>query len=278
MNAVMQANPSEYDWAGSRGAQWRDMVEGMEAMLAPTDAPLIEALALDGGPLRIAEIACGGGGTTGAIAAAAPAGSEITGFDISPDLVVAAMARAGDVARFVEANAATWRPERPYDRLASRFGVMFFDDPAAAFANLRHWLVPGGRLAFAVWGPPTEVGFMAEIRATLAAVMALPASDPDAPGPCRYGDPAKLVALLDGAGFHGAVSRTWRGALPVPGATPEAAADFLLASSSSAAPLEDAPMEVRSAARARLAQACARHFEDGAARMPVRIEIVTARG
>lgn len=273
----MNNQPSAYDWAGGRGAQWRDQLDGMEAMLAPADTPLIEALALDR-PLRIGEIACGGGGTTRAIAAAAPAGSEITGFDISPDLVAAATARVGDIARFVEADAARYRPERPFDRLASRFGVMFFDDPAAAFANLRHWLAPGGRLAFAVWGPAAEVGFMAHIRTALAAAIDLPASDPDAPGPCRYGDSAKLIALLNTAGFHGAASRSWRGELPVPGATPESAAEFLLASSSSAAPLQDAPPASREAARVRLAEICAGHLKDGVVRMPVRVEIVTAAG
>lgn len=273
----MREKASEYDWAGGRGAQWRDQLDGMEAMLAPVDAPFIAALALDA-PCRIAEIACGGGGTTRAIAAAAPAGSDITGFDISPDLVAAATARAGTVARFVEADVARYRPERRFDRLASRFGVMFFDDPAAAFANLRHWLAPGGRLAFAVWGPAAEVGFMAQIRAAIASVIELPPADPDAPGPVRYGDPARLIALLDAAGFHDAASHSWHGALPVPATTPEAAADFLLASSSTAAPLLGAPPAQREAARASLAEACAGQWRDDRAWMPVRVEIVTAAG
>lgn len=274
----MQDKPSEYDWAGNRGTQWRDQLEGMEAMLAPIDAPLLEALALDA-PYRIGEIACGGGGTTRAIAAAAPAGSEITGFDISADLVAAATARAGDVARFVEANVAEWRPEQPFDRLASRFGVMFFDDPAAAFANLRHWLAPGGKLAFAVWGPPAEVGFMAKIRAAVASVVEVPPSDPDAPSPVRYGNPAKLIALLDATGFKDAASQSWQGDLPVPGATPEEAADFLLVSSSMAAgPLRGAPQEAQDKARALLIESCRAQFRDGSVWMPVRIEIVTAKG
>lgn len=268
---------SGHDWAGGRGALWRDKLDGMEALLAPIDRPFIEALALDA-PYRIGEVACGGGGTTRAIAAAAPAGSEITGFDISPDLVAAATARAGDVASFREADASTWRPDRPFDRLASRFGVMFFDDPAAAFANLRHWLAPGGRLAFAVWGPASEVGFMAQTRAAIASVMELPPSDPDAPGPCRYGDSARLIALLADAGFHDAAAQTWRGDLPVPGDSPEQAADFLLAASSSAAPLADAPPEVRAVARDSLAASAASHFQGGKVWLPVRVEIVSATG
>jgi SAM-dependent methyltransferase len=279
MTCGMQKSLSEsgLDWAASRGALWRDKLDGMEALLAPVDAPFVEALALDA-PYRIGEVACGGGGTTRAIAAAAPPGSEITGFDISPDLVAAATARAGDVARFLEADASKYRPERPFDRLASRFGVMFFEDPAAAFANLRHWLAPGGILAFAVWGPAAEVGFMAQIRATVASVMDVPAGDPDAPGPCRYADPSKLIALLGDAGFVQAASRSAQCALPVPGDTPEAAAAFLLASSSMAAPLADAPAEIRDKAYARLTQVCADHWDEGRVRMPARVEIVTAAG
>jgi len=275
----MQKSFSEsgYDWASGRGALWRDKLDGMEALLAPVDQPLVAALALDM-PCRIAEIACGGGGTTRAIAAAAHAGSEVTGFDISPDLVAAATARAGDVARFVEADVSTYRPDRTFDRLASRFGVMFFENPAAAFANLRHWLAPGGRLAFAVWGPAAEVGFMAQLRATVASVMEVASADPDAPGPCRYGDPAKLIALLGAAGFEDTASRSVHCMLPVPGDTPEAAAAFLLASSSMAAPLADAPAELRERAHARLTEICSGHFEDGRVQMPARVEIVTAAG
>lgn len=202
--------PGGYDWAGSRGSLWRDQLDGMEAMLAPVDAPLIEALALDA-PLRIADIGCGGGGTARAIAGAAAPGSAVEGFDISPDLVAAATARGGSQARFTLADAASYRPAERFDRLSSRFGVMFFADPDAAFANLHTWLVPGGRLAFAVWGPGPEVSFMASVRAAIEAVMPLPPADPDAPGPCRYGDSQRLVALLERAGFRDGARRSWRG-------------------------------------------------------------------
>ena len=79
----------------------------------------------------------------------------VHGFDISPALIELARARkrsderaiAFEIADMTTATA----PEEPYDRLASRFGIMFFDDPPAAFANLVRWLAPGGRFAFAVW-------------------------------------------------------------------------------------------------------------------------------
>ena len=158
-------------------------------MLAPVDPVLIHALHLDA-PYRIADLACGGGGTTLEILRRAPANTIVHGFDISPTLIEVARARTLPDERsiaFKVANIATaTAPEEPYDRLASRFGVMFFDDPQAAFANLLDWLRPGGRFAFAVWGPLAENPWMTIVREVLAGIVDIPSSDPEAPGPFRY--------------------------------------------------------------------------------------------
>ncbi len=268
-------SPSSQTWAETRGAQWRDQLNPMEAMLAPIDAPLIAALNLTG-HLSIAEIGAGGGATTRVLAAAAP-GSTIEGSDISPELIEAARARAGDVARFTLADVAMHQPARHFDRLASRFEVMFFEAPEQAFANLHRWLRPGGALAFAVWGPGKDVAFMASVREAVAAVIDLPQPDPDAPGPCRYGDPSRLVELLEAAGFHDCATRTWHGDLQVGGGmTPIEAAEFLLASSSAAAPLAEAGPREQAEARDRLASICAASLRDGTVWMPARVEIITA--
>lgn len=269
-------SPSSQTWAETRGVKWRDQLDPMEAMLAPINAPLIAALDL-AGHLRIAEIGAGGGATTRAIAAAATPGSTIEGFDISPDLVEAAKVRAGSIARFTLADVASFRPAEKFDRLASRFGVMFFEAPELAFANLHHWLRPGGKLAFAVWGPGKEVAFMASVREVVAAVIDLPQPDPDAPGPCRYGDPSRLIALLNAAGFRDCAAKTWRGDLQVGGGmTPDAAAEFLLASSSAAGPLADAGAREQAEAHDRMAAVCAANLRDGTVWMPARVEIITA--
>jgi SAM-dependent methyltransferase len=268
-------SPSSQTWAETRGAKWRDQLDPMEAMLSPIDAPLIAALDLTA-RLRIAEIGAGGGATTRAIAAAAP-GSTIEGFDISPDLIEAANARAGGVAHFTLADVAHFRPAERFDRLASRFGVMFFDKPDHAFANLHQWLRPGGKLAFAVWGAGKDVAFMASVREAVAAVLDLPQPDPDAPGPCRYGDPFRLLALLEAAGFRDCAASPWRGDLQVGGGmSPIAAAQFLLAASSAAAPLADAGAREQAEARDRLTAICEANVRDGTVWMPARVEIITA--
>jgi trans-aconitate methyltransferase len=152
----MKENSAASDWATARGEKWRTQLVGMEATLTPVDEPLIRALHLDV-PCRIADIGCGGGGTTLEILRRAPVGSVVHGFDISPALIELALARKPSDERaiaFETADMATaTAPEKPYDRLVSRFGIMFFDDPTAAFGNLVRWLAPVGRFAFAAWGP-----------------------------------------------------------------------------------------------------------------------------
>jgi SAM-dependent methyltransferase len=251
----------------------------MEAMLAPVDEPLIRALELDA-PYRIAELGSGGGGTALALLRQAPAGSVVHGYDISPALVEAARERTRADERgitFEVADVATTKPEMPYDRLLSRFGVMFFDDPEAAFANLAHWLVPGGRFAFAVWAPPADNPWMSILREVVAEIVDVPTPDPEAPGPFRYADADKLRRLLLQAGFGELDVRDWRAALPIGGGLPApAAAKFALAAFSVGELLAEAGDEALEGAR----QALTAHFarmeqQDGAVRVNARVHIFT---
>ncbi|HEY0134750.1 MAG TPA: class I SAM-dependent methyltransferase, partial [Nannocystis sp.] len=222
---------SSTEWSAARGEKWRAGLCAMEAMLLPTQEPLLRALQLDA-PLRIADVGCGGGGTTLEISRRAPAGSVVDGLDISPALIELARARPrpdGRAVAFEVADLATATPRRPYDRLASRFGVMFFAEPDAAFANLARWLAPGGRLAFAVWGALSDNPWMSSVREVVAHFIDLPAIDPGAPGPFRYADPDELLAALARAGFASLKVDDWRGALPV-GSSPAEAASFALSS------------------------------------------------
>ena len=89
----MPESPASTDWAALRGEKWRDQLAPMESTLAPVDAPLIRALQLDA-PYRIADIGCGGGGTSLQLLQSAPRGSAVHGFDISPALIAVAHNRA----------------------------------------------------------------------------------------------------------------------------------------------------------------------------------------
>jgi len=233
---IMNESLAATDWTAARGEKWRAQLAGMEAMLAPVDEPLIRALNIDA-PCKIADIGCGGG-TTLAILCRAPAGSVVHGFDLSAALIDLARGRKQSDERaiaFEIADMATaLAPEEPYDRLVSRFGIMFFDDPPAAFANLVRWLAPGGRFAFAVWGRLAENPWMTSVRQVVAEIIDLPPSDPEAPGPFRYAEADKLLIQLDRAGYGELDVSDWRGLLPIGGGLPAAeAANFALASFSS---------------------------------------------
>jgi SAM-dependent methyltransferase len=276
----MNENITASDWASVRGEKWRTQLAGMEAMMVPVDEPLIRALRLDA-PCRIADIGCGGGGTTLDIFRQVPTGCVVHGFDISAALIELAAARRqsneGAIAFKVADVAATNAPEELYDRLVSRFGIMFFDDPPAAFANLFRWLAPGGRFAFAAWGPLSENPWMTSVREVVAEIIELTPSDPEAPGPFRYAKPEKLLELLNDAGFGELAVDDWCGALPIGGGLRAAeAADFALASFSSFGELlAEAGGDALDKARLSLTERFSRNEYDGAVQMAACVHIFT---
>jgi SAM-dependent methyltransferase len=272
-------NFSASDWAVTRGEKWRAQLAGMEGMLAPVDEPLIRALHLDA-PCRIADIGCGGGGTTLEILRRAPEGSVVHGFDISPALIESARDRTRSEERAIAFEVADVAkaapPGKPYACLVSRFGVMFFDDPPAAFANLVHSLAPGGRFAFAVWGGPSENPWMTTVREVVAEFVEMPPLQPEAPGPFRYAEADKLLALLSRAGFGEVDVDGWRGPLPIGGGLPAAeAASFALESSSFGELLTQAGGEALNGARQALTARFSRHLQKGVVRMDASVHIFT---
>ena len=267
------------DWAAARSDKWRRHLAGLEAMLAPIDEPLITALALTAA-VRVADVGCGAGATTFAVVRCAPAGSVAHGLDLSPALIEVARRRRGahdSAVAFEIADLGTAAPpQMPYDRLVSRLGVMFFTDPLAAFANLRRWLVPGGRVAFAVWGPVEDNAWMAATRAAVADAIGLAPIDPTAPGPFRYGDVAPLVSLLGRAGFVDVTVTDWRQALSIGDRLPAPdAARFALASFSSFAELlSNAGGDALVRAHRGLTARFSRYEREGAVLMPARVHII----
>lgn len=269
------------DWSADRGESWRDHLTPLEAMLAPVTAPLIAALDLTT-PLRIADIGCGGGETSLEIAKAAPSGSTVDGFDISPALVEAASAKEayGDVrAKFHVANAQEpLASKQTFDRLTSRFGIMFFPDQETAFQNLATWLDPGGRFAFGVWGPPEDNPWMTSIRKTVSDHIVLPTPAPDGPGPFRYRDADQFMALLRQSGFSQVESNSWRDQLAIGGGLdPAAAADFALSAFSAGQVLDSSDQLTAQAARRDLEALFAGSVSNGVVRMDAHVHIVTGQ-
>jgi SAM-dependent methyltransferase len=270
------------DWAAARSEKWRRQLAGLEAMLAPIDEPLIKALAFDT-PVRIADVGCGSGATTIELLRRAPSGSLAHGFDLSPALIEVARRRhaAHDPSlAFEVADMETMSPpEQLYDRLISRMGVMFFHDPPAAFANLRRWLVSGGRFAFAVWGPLEDNTWMTATRAAVAEAADLAGYEAGAPGPFRYGIVTPLLSLLARAGFVDVTVTDWRQPLPIGnGLRAPDAAQFALASFSSFAELlSKAGGDAFARARGALTARFTRHEQNGVVLMPARVHVITGR-
>jgi len=270
------------DWAAARSDKWRRHLDGLEAMLAPLDEPLIDALALTA-PVRIADVGCGGGATTLEVWRRAPSGSVAHGFDLSPALVEAARRRHGahrpSVGFEIADMGTAAPPAMPYDRLVSRFGVMFFNDPPAAFANLRRWVVAGGRFAFAVWGPVADNPWITATRSAVAEAIDLPPIEPLAPGPFRYGEVAPLVSLLDQAGFFDVTVTDWRQTLPIGDRlrAPDAARFALASFSAFAELLANAGGDASARAHDALTAQFTPHEHEGAVMMPARVHIVTGR-
>jgi SAM-dependent methyltransferase len=131
--------------------------------------------------------------------------AEITGLDLSDALVAAAQARVDGRAnvRFVAGNAASWTPAdgAPFDLIVSRHGVMFFEDPVAAFSHL-HGLAPQGRLLFSCFRAAAENEWMSAMLGIIERhapdTLAAP---PPAVGPFAFAEPARIEEILAGAGF-----------------------------------------------------------------------------
>jgi len=192
-------------WNGPVGERWVAMQDALDrAMEGIAAAVLAFARAKPG--MRVIDIGCGCGTTTFALAEAVGAGGTVTGIDISAPMLAFARERAAKAksrAQFVEADASAYAFKPENDLVFSRFGVMFFADPAAAFANIRKSLKPGGRLAFVCWRtlPENEwsaVPFMA--ARDLLPPQAPP--DPTAPGPFAFADAARVKNILEQAGFR----------------------------------------------------------------------------
>ncbi len=192
-------------WNADAGSTWAAMHERLDWSLSPVTEALIGMAAPAPGE-RVLDIGCGSGETSLILAQAVGEDGDVLGVDISQPLLAIAHERADALdspALFLEADAAMLAGDASRDLLVSRFGVMFFDQPEAAFANLRSHAKPGARLHFACWRTPADNDWATAAQMALAPMLpeASPA-DPLAPGPFAFADPARLLALLEGAGWQ----------------------------------------------------------------------------
>ncbi|MGB8401583.1 class I SAM-dependent methyltransferase, partial [Bradyrhizobium sp.] len=193
-------------WNGPAGQRWTDRQQTQDVLLAPVSAVLIDRAAARPGE-RVLDIGCGCGATTIAMAQrVAPAGFAF-GIDISVPMLSRArqLAPKGLPVDFVLADATAYPfASASFDLMVSRFGVMFFAEPAVSFANIRKALRPSGRLAFACWREPRENPWMmTPLQAVYKHVPKLPQPGPEDPGPFAFASEERVHRILGAAGFAG---------------------------------------------------------------------------
>jgi SAM-dependent methyltransferase len=166
---------------------------------------LLEALAPERGE-RVLDVGSGGGRAALAVAQVVGPEGSVVGLDISHGLTRLAEERAeaagiGNV-RFVVGDAQTDGVDGRFDAAMSQFGVMFFDDPVAAFRNIGGQLRPGGRLAFACWQPrAANPWYFFEAVQEFVPPPPPPVPGVVPPGPFSFGDASRTSEILERAGF-----------------------------------------------------------------------------
>ncbi|MER7547819.1 class I SAM-dependent methyltransferase [Actinomadura sp.] len=187
-------------WNGYEGRHWAGHHDRYDAVNSGFNDVLLDAAAI-GARDRVLDIGCGNGQVTRLAARRARLGGA-TGVDLSGPMLARArsLAAAEEVANaaFEQGDAQVHPfPDGAFDVAVSRFGVMFFADPVAAFGNVRRALRDAGRVAFVVMTPPGETD-LGEVFAALP-----PRAEPPIghQGPLSLADPDRVREVLEGAGF-----------------------------------------------------------------------------
>jgi len=277
----MSQAPSNADqiayWNADAGRKWALAQENLDAMLAPISAELIKAAAVKSGE-RVLDIGCGCGDTSIRLA---KDGAHVTGVDISRPMLARAKERAEEArlkdVTFTEADASTHRFAEPFDVLFSRFGVMFFADPDAAFANLRKALKPEGRVAFVCWRDWRENEWVrVPVGAVRPHVPPQPSLGPEDPGPFAFADLARVRRILSSGGFDTITARPFDVAMTLGQSLAEALAHIQDRGPVSRM-LENASDDERSKAGAALEQALKPYAQRTPVTLGGAVWIVTAR-
>jgi SAM-dependent methyltransferase len=205
MTPAQQFNETQRErWNGIDGEYWVRQQDRLDRTLAPVTGPLLAFAAPRSGSTVI-DVGCGCGATTIELARAVGPSGRVVGLDISEPMLALAASRLsefgnsttmlGDAADLPLSNLNA-------ELIVSRFGVMFFGDPVAAFSNLRTGLVPGGRVRFACWRPIGENPWLQiPLHAVYEHAPRLPKPEPEEPGPFAFADTERVTRILTSAGF-----------------------------------------------------------------------------
>lgn len=207
MTVLSAANADQIAyWNARAGETWAALQDKLDRQIEGLGLTAMAELDPQPGE-RLLDIGCGCGQTSLELAERVGEDGAVTAVDISAPMLAVAKARAADAGArqitFIEADAQTYPfAPRKLDAAFSRFGVMFFEDPTAAFHNIASGLVPGGRLAFVCWRALAENPWMTTpFTAALPLIPPPEPPTPNAPGPFAFADPDRVRGILQTAGF-----------------------------------------------------------------------------
>lgn len=267
-------------WNEVQGPKWVRLQERIDPTLAPIGAMTIESLAPKPGE-HVLDVGCGCGETTLTIAGRVAPSGTVTGADISRPMLELARQRANQAGAditFIEANAQSHAFQADsFDCLFSRFGVMFFSDFKAAFANLLRATKPGGRMALGAWRTRKDNPWaMTAVPIARPHVELPPRPAPGDPGQFAFEDEDFVRGFLESSGWSNVAFERFDVDLRV-GDTVDDAADFLIEMGPVAAPLAVADAETRATVGRELRAALEAHAGPDGVHLGSSSWIITAR-
>ena len=284
----MNSNQEQIDyWNGEGGERWVRQDQSIDALIRPLGAATLAAAAARPGE-SVLDIGCGCGHQAIELARCVGAEGRVLGVDVSAHMLAAARRNASDdggiapgALQFLQADAAAHPfPPAAFDLLFSRFGVMFFADPGAAFAHLRAALRPDGRLVFCCWQALKHNDMMLLPLSAALAHLPPPESMPaDAPGPFAFADAERVRHILAAAGFNDVridpleIDLHYGAGLEL-----QEIARRLLELGPAARMLAQAHADTRQLIERELCERLAARHEVGGVRLPARCWLVQARG
>jgi ubiquinone/menaquinone biosynthesis C-methylase UbiE len=276
------AQQIEY-WNDVSGARWVEMNDVIDAQISSLGQTAMARANIASGE-RVLDVGCGCGQTSLQLAERVGAKGSVLGIDISAVMLERAHERAMEGGHtnleFRNADAQTEPFAANFDRLFSRFGVMFFAEPEKAFANLFSALRPGGRLTCVTWRALAENPWMQVPLA--AAAKCLPPSgpppDPTAPGPFAFADSARFAGILTAAGFEEVAHKALDEEILVGGGrTLDETVEFVVQLGPVGNALREADGETRARVLSAVRAAIEPYQDKSGVRMPAGVWIVSAR-
>jgi SAM-dependent methyltransferase len=277
------ANTAQHQyWNTVAGPRWVGLAGFVERRVSAVNDLLLARSGVAAGE-NVLEIGCGTGATTVPLAEAVGPSGRVLGVDLSEPMLEGARKRVaesglGNITLLqADAQVHPFEPSR-FDLITSRFGVMFFADPFAAFGNLLPAERPGGRLCFVCWAPLADnKHWLIPYEVALRHLGPPAPQPPRAPGPMAFGDPEYVRSFLKTAGF--ADISIERETPLITGSTPEEEAEHACIMGPSGRLIDEKKPEeaLRERIRREMVEAFAAYARGKELLLPSTVFVVTAR-